>query len=63
MAYWNNIPNSNFNYQIEFNKGKDLVKTLNELKGSLDEDTLNSLIKDVNEIYIDIHNLTLNYSE
>lgn len=51
MLYWNNISNSNFNYPIDFNKGKDVVKTSQELKGILDEDTLNSLMKAVNEIY------------
>ena len=51
MPYWNNISNKNFDYPIDFNMGKDLVKTAYELKGSLDEDTLNSLIKIVNEIY------------
>ena len=51
MTYWNNIYNSNFNYPIDFNKGKDLVKTSQELKEGLDKDTLNSLMKVVNEIY------------
>ncbi|SFB07860.1 non-ribosomal peptide synthetase [Clostridium frigidicarnis] len=51
MPYWNNISNSNFYYPIDFNKGKDVVKTSQELKRILDEDTLNSLMKVVNEIY------------
>ncbi|MBN1040260.1 amino acid adenylation domain-containing protein [Clostridium botulinum] len=51
MPYWNAISNSNFNYPIDFNKGKDIVKTSQDLNGVLDEDTLNSLIKAVNEIY------------
>ncbi|SHJ87072.1 non-ribosomal peptide synthase domain TIGR01720/amino acid adenylation domain-containing protein [Clostridium cavendishii DSM 21758] len=51
ISYWNNIYNSNFNYPIDFNKGKDIVKTSQEFKGILDADTLNSLIEGVNEIY------------
>lgn len=51
IPYWNNTSNSNFEYPIDFNKGKDLVKTSHELKSSLYEDTLNSLAKAVNEIY------------
>ncbi|GMQ55836.1 non-ribosomal peptide synthetase [Vallitalea sediminicola] len=49
--YWENILNSEFSYPLDFNKGEDLVNTSQELTDILDEDTLKSLSKGVNQVY------------
>ncbi|GAB6259741.1 amino acid adenylation domain-containing protein [Peribacillus sp. N1] len=55
-AYWQQISNRDFTYLVDDDREEDTVGTANVLYKELDEDTLNNLIKKVNEIY----NLELN---
>lgn len=50
-VYWNSISDKNFNYSVDFNGEKDIVKTSIVLSDELDEDITNALIKKSNEIY------------
>jgi amino acid adenylation domain-containing protein/non-ribosomal peptide synthase protein (TIGR01720 family) len=49
--YWQSILDKNLSYHVGLNEEKDIVKTSNVLTKELDEDTLNELMKKVNEIY------------
>lgn len=51
ISNWNEIVNNEFDFPVDFNNGKDIVKTSQELNGNLDKDTLNDLIKYASEIY------------
>jgi len=50
-GYWNSISDKNYNYPVDFDGDKDIVKTSSVLSYELDKDTTNDLMKKVNEIY------------
>lgn len=56
IGYWNSILNEKVTYPMDFNNEEDKVKTSVVLSRTLDESTLNLLMKNVNEVYsIDIN--------
>ena len=49
--YWKERLNGDFIYPVDFNKGRSLVSTSNNLSREVDEKTLSELIKNANEVY------------